>query len=200
MRSVSHRTVTLFRASGAEVNKIKQNSGKKLESQKKIIWLFGRSGAGKTTLASKLVDRYKAIGIPCLWLDGDRIRQGLSQDLGYTPNDRMENHRRIIEVANIACEQGFQVVVSAIAPRETIRAKVNEWAKSGVDWIYLDTDENTCRQRDTKGIYSSPLNGSVSQFFGPSSTEKILLHVKTSLEEIELSKNRIFSELHIPNE
>jgi len=162
--------------------------------------LFGRSGAGKTTLAAKLVDRYKALGVPCLWLDGDRVRQGLSQDLAYTPMDRMENHRRIIEMANIASEQAFQVVISAIAPRENIRAKVNELAKSSVAWIYLDTDENTCRNRDTKGLYSSPENGSVSQFFGPSSTERILLHLRTSTEEIELSKSRMFSELHLTSE
>jgi adenylylsulfate kinase-like enzyme len=64
----------------------------------------------------------------------------------------------------------------------------------------LDTDENTCRNRDTKGLYSSPENGSVSQFFGPSSTERILLHLRTSTEEIELSKSRMFSELHLTSE
>jgi adenylylsulfate kinase len=169
-----------------------------LGASEKLIWLFGRSGAGKTTLASKLVDRYRSLGIPCLWLDGDRIREGLSQGLGYTPDDRMENHRRIIEVANIACEQGFQVVVSAIAPKETIRSKVNELAKSSVNWIYVDTDEDTCRQRDTKGLYSMPQNGSVSQFIAPLSTERILLHLNTSSEEIELSKTRVFSVLHLP--
>ena len=73
-----------------------------MASKTRIIWLFGRSGAGKTTLASLLVDQYRSIGTPCLWLDGDRIRQGLSQELGFSPSDRMENHRRIIEAANIA--------------------------------------------------------------------------------------------------
>jgi adenylylsulfate kinase-like enzyme len=110
----------------------------------------------------------------------------------------MENHRRIIEVANIACEQGFQVVVSAIAPQESIRCKVNELAKSRINWIYVDTDEDTCLQRNTKGLYSTPQNGSVSQFIAPLSTEKILLHLNTSSEEIELSKTRVFSILHLP--
>jgi len=169
-----------------------------LVTSKKLIWLFGRSGAGKTTLAAKLVDRYRSLGIPCLWLDGDQVREGLSQDLGYTLNDRMENHRRIIEVANIACEQGFQVVVSAIAPQESIRSRVNELAKNRINWIYVDTDEDTCRQRNTKGLYSTPQNGSVNQFIGPLSTEKILLHLNTSSEEIELSKTRVFSILHLP--
>jgi len=167
-----------------------------LRSNQKIIWLFGRSGAGKTTLAAKLVDRYRSLGIPCIWLDGDRVREGLSQDLGYTPNDRMENHRRIIEAAKIASEQELQVVISAIAPEEAIRAKVNELAKYSVNWIYVDSDENTCRQRDTKGLYSTPENNSVSQFFGPSSTESILLRLNTSLESIDVCQSRIFSELY----
>lgn len=169
-----------------------------MESSKKIIWLFGRSGAGKTTLASKIVDRYNALQIPCLWLDGDRVRQGLSNDLSYTLTDRMENHRRIIEVASIAYEQGLNVVVSAMAPTETIRAKVNELAKSAIDWIYIDTDEKTCSQRG-KGAYSSHQNGSSIPFCGPNSTEKIKLHLNTSLEGIELSQSRVFSELYPTN-
>ena len=171
-----------------------------MRSNQKIIWLFGRSGAGKTTLATRLVDRYRFLRITCLWLDGDRIRKGLSQDLGYTPNDRMESHRRIIEAANIASEQELQVVISAIAPEEAIRAKVNELAKCSVTGIYVDSDENTCRQRDPKGLYSTPENNSVSQFFGPSSAERILLHLRTSSEEIEMSKRRVFSELLIGDE
>lgn len=166
-----------------------------MRSDLKLIWIFGRSGAGKTTLATRLADRYRSLGIAYLWLDGDRIRQGLSQDLGYTPNDRLENHRRIIEIANIACEQELHVVVSAIAPEEAIRAKVNELARCSVNWIYVDSDENTCRQRDTKGLYSTPEKNSVDQFIGPSSAEIILLHINTSLECIETSQSRIFSEL-----
>ncbi len=168
-----------------------------LGQKNKIIWLFGRSGAGKTTLASQLVDRYKDLGIPCLWLDGDRVRQGLSRDLGYTPTDRMENHRRIIEVANIAKEQGLQVVVSAIAPKVTIRSKVNELAASPIAWIYLETDETTCRLRDSKGLYSSPPTETFKQLFEPPSEEAILLQLNTSLEDIGCSTAQIFSELGI---
>ena len=96
-----------------------------LVSKKRIIWLFGRSKAGKTTLTSLFMDRYEALGIPGLWLDGDRVLQGLSQELGFSPSDLTGNHRRIIEVANIAEEQWLEVVVSAIAPEGFIRSKVN---------------------------------------------------------------------------
>jgi adenylylsulfate kinase len=171
-----------------------------LASKEKIIWLFGRSGAGKTTLASHLVDRYKALGIPCLWLDGDRVRQGLSQEPGFSPSERMENHHRIIEVANIAEEQGLTVVVSAIEPKKFIRSKVNELAKSPVAWIYLETDENTCRRRDTKGLYSAIPNGDFSQLFEPPTPGTALMEISTSTEDISVCKLKIFSVLGILNE
>ena len=171
-----------------------------MASKEKIIWLFGRSGAGKTTLASHLVNRYKVLGIPCLWLDGDRVRQGLSRELGFTPSERMENHRRIIEVANIAEEQGLQVIVSAMAPKAFIRSKVNELAKSPVAWVYLKTDENTCRQRDTKGLYAVAADDNFSQFFEPPISESVLIEINTSAEDISTSQSKLYSVLGIPNE
>ena len=171
-----------------------------LASKTRIIWLFGRSGAGKTTLASLLVDQYRAMGTPCLWLDGDRIRQGLSQELGFSPSDRMENHRRIIEAANIAEEQGIQVVVSAIAPQQSIRSKINELAKIPVAWIYLDTDETTCRQRDTKGLYAATQGGNFSQLFEPPTPGSVLIQINTSAEDISASKTKILSVLGIRND
>jgi adenylylsulfate kinase-like enzyme len=170
-----------------------------LASKEKIIWLFGRSGAGKTTLASHLVSRYKALGMPCLWVDGDRVRQGLSQELGFTPSERMENHRRIIEVANIAEEQGLQVIVSAIAPKAIIRSKVNELAKSPVAWVYLETDETTCRQRDTKGLYAAAADGNFSQLFEPPVSESVLIEINTSAEDISTSQSKLYSVLGISN-
>ncbi len=171
-----------------------------MRSKEKIIWLFGRSGAGKTTLGLHLVGRYKALGIPCLWLDGDRVRQGLSQELGFSPSERMENHRRIIEIANIAKEQGLQVIVSAMAPKAFIRSKINELAKSPVAWVYLETDENTCRQRDTKGLYAAAADGNFSQLFEPPVSESLLIKINTSAEDIRMSQSKLYSVLGIPNE
>ena len=128
------------------------------------------------------------------------MRQGLSQELGFSPAERMENHRRIIEVANIAEEQGLTVVVSAIAPKEFIRSKVNQLAKSPVAWIYLEIDENTCRQRDTKGLYAATSNGNFSQLFEPPALGAAMIEISTSAEEISVSKSKIFAVLGIPNE
>ena len=171
-----------------------------MANQNRIIWLFGRSGAGKTTLASLLVGRYQALGTKCLWLDGDRVRRGLSQELGFSPAERMENHRRIIEVANIAAEQGLQVVISAMAPIESIRSKVNELAQVPIAWIYLETNEDICRQRNTKGLYASTQGESFSQPFEPPAPDSVLINIDTSSDDISVTQAKIFSVLGIPTQ
>lgn len=171
-----------------------------MASKTRIVWLFGRSGAGKTTLASLLVDQYRSMGTKCLWLDGDRVRRGLSQELGFSAADRMENHRRIIEVANIAAEQGLQVVISAMAPIESIRSKVNELAQVPIAWIYLETNEDICRQRDTKGLYASTQGESFRQPFEPPAPDSVLIKIDTSSDDISVTQAKIFSVLGIPTQ
>lgn len=112
----------------------------------------------------------------------------------------MENHRRIIEVARIAQEQGLQVVISSIAPTASIRSAVNQLARSPVDWIYVETDEKTCQQRDTKGLYAATSNGNFSQLFEPPAADSTMLNINTSRENISTSKIKILSALGILNE
>ena len=87
----------------------------------KVFWLFGRCGAGKTTLARKLHDGFVDRSIPVFSLDGDDMRLGLCSDLGFTSEARVENHRRIAEVARLALEQGMNVVVATMAPQHSQR-------------------------------------------------------------------------------
>lgn len=84
-----------------------------------IIWMTGLSGSGKTTYANYLYDMYDFFRI-----DGDELRKGINADLGYTEGDRLENIRRMIELAELACSQGYDVVVSTITPTEELRERV----------------------------------------------------------------------------
>lgn len=154
-------------------------------SDKRIIWFFGLSGSGKTTLASQVFDHYKRLGIPCLWLDGDRVREGLSSGLGFSKEDRLEHHRRIAEVAKIASEQGFTVVVSAIAPLVSIRSRVNDLLGNTITWIFLEPGESICKSRDTKGLYSSVSRNQFTQLFESPLNKSVHLHLNTGAYGVE---------------
>src|ERR1700740_2046335 len=92
----------------------------------KVFWLFGRSGAGKTTIARRLCDGFSDRSIPVFYLDGDEMRSGLSSDLGFTSEASLENHRRVAEVARMLAEQGMIVVASTMAPQHAHRDKVKQ--------------------------------------------------------------------------
>ncbi|HLP76610.1 MAG TPA: adenylyl-sulfate kinase [Candidatus Paceibacterota bacterium] len=128
----------------------------------KVIWLFGRSGAGKTTLARCLRTGFQDRNIPVFYLDGDEMRSGLCSDLGFTGDARLENHRRIAEVARLAAEQGFNVVVSTMAPQHSQRDIVKQIVASRLMWIYVHAPLNVCIERDPKGLYKRAKAGSVT--------------------------------------
>jgi len=127
----------------------------------KIFWLFGRSGAGKTTLALKLRDGFLNRGLPVFYLDGDDMRSGLCSDLGFTTEARIENHRRIAEVAKLATGQGLNVVVATMAPQHSQRDVVATALGESLVWIYVHAPLNVCIQRDPKGLYARALEGKI---------------------------------------
>jgi adenylyl-sulfate kinase len=119
----------------------------------KVFWLFGRCGAGKTTLARKLCDGFIDRDIPVFLLDGDDIRSGLCADLGFTTEARVENHRRIAETARLAAEQGMNVVVASMAPQHSQRDVVARVLGQRLVWIYIHAPLDVCIARDPKGLY-----------------------------------------------
>jgi adenylylsulfate kinase len=125
----------------------------------KVFWLYGRSGAGKTTLAQRLHQALADRKIPVFILDGDDMRSGLSADLGFSSEDRLENHRRIAEVAKLAAEQGFNVVVSTMAPQHSHRDIAVEVLGQRLVWIYVHAPLDVCIQRDPKGLYQRARSG-----------------------------------------
>jgi len=119
----------------------------------KVFWLFGRSGAGKTTLARHLREALLTRGIPVINLDGDEMRATLCADLGFGPEARLENHRRIAETARLMTGQGFNTVVSTMAPEYQQRDLVARILGEKLVWLFIDAPLSVCMARDPKGIY-----------------------------------------------
>jgi adenylyl-sulfate kinase len=131
------------------------------------IWLTGLSGAGKSTLGNQLDQTLQAHGLHSYLLDGDRVRNGLCQDLGMSDLDRRENVRRIGEVARLMVDAGLIVIVSAISPfradRDICRA---HFAPHDFIEVHVSTPLSECMRRDAKGLYRAVREGRIHNFTG----------------------------------
>ncbi len=135
-----------------------------------IIWFTGLSGAGKSTLAHEVEERLHQMGCRTFVLDGDNVRHGLCGDLGFSAEDRVENVRRIGEVAKLFMEAGVIVLAAFISPFRADRDKVRAMVHTGefVE-IYCRCPIEVCEQRDVKGLYKKARAGEIVQFTGISS-------------------------------
>jgi bifunctional enzyme CysN/CysC len=133
----------------------------------KCIWLTGLSGSGKSTIADILERRLAASGKHTYLLDGDNIRHGLNRDLGFTEEDRIENIRRIAEVAKLMVDSGLIVLVSFISPFSREREMARELFESGEFLeVFVDTPLEECERRDVKGLYKKARSGELKNFTG----------------------------------
>jgi bifunctional enzyme CysN/CysC len=132
-----------------------------------ILWLTGLSGAGKSTVATELERELFAKGLHTYILDGDNIRHGLSANLGFSPEDRTENIRRVAEVARLLMDAGVLVITAFISPyrddRRLARSLVNE--DEFVE-VYVNAPLEVCEQRDPKGLYKKARTGEIANFTG----------------------------------
>lgn len=127
-----------------------------------VFWLFGRSGAGKTTLANRLCEELREHSKPVVFIDGDLARSGLSSDLGFTPGSRTENHRRVAEVARLVCEQGITAVVATMAPEYEQRDLVQRVLGDRIVWVFVEAPLEECLRRDPKGLYRKARDGKLT--------------------------------------
>lgn len=135
-----------------------------------VFWLFGLSGAGKTTLADLLIGTLRGRGQPVLALDGDILRTGLCAGLGFSEEGRTENLRRAAQVARLAVDSGLIVVASFITPLEQHRKLVGDIIGSeSLSLIFLQAPLATCQHRDVKGLYRQARTGQVGQMTGMTS-------------------------------
>lgn len=138
-----------------------------LQQRGKVVWFTGLSGSGKSTLANALEIELHKQGKHTFLLDGDVVRQGLNQDLGFSDQDRTENIRRIAHVAKLMMDAGLIVICAFISPFRVERRLARELA--GEDRfieIYLDTPMSVCEERDVKGLYKKARDGTLPNLSG----------------------------------
>ncbi|BCH26081.1 sulfate adenylyltransferase subunit CysN [Mesorhizobium sp. L-8-3] len=150
-----------------------------------VLWFTGLSGSGKSTIANLLEKKLHAAGHHTYLLDGDNVRHGLNRDLGFTEADRVENIRRVAEVARLMADAGLIVLVSFISPFRAERAMARErMAEGEFVEIFVDTPFDECARRDPKGLYARALAGEISNFTGLDSPyetpEKPEIHLATT--------------------
>ncbi|TCN31467.1 sulfate adenylyltransferase subunit CysN [Sinorhizobium americanum] len=153
-----------------------------------VLWFTGLSGSGKSTIANALDRMLHARGKHTYMLDGDNVRHGLNRDLGFTEADRVENIRRVAEVAKLMADAGLIVLVSFISPFRGERRMARELMEEGeFIEIFVDTPLEECARRDPKGLYQKALAGKIANFTGVSSPyeapENPELHLKTVEED-----------------
>lgn len=155
------------------------------------IWLTGLSGAGKSTIGFALEHALLNAGRACYVLDGDNVRHGLNKDLGFSPEDRTENIRRIAEVAHLFNDAGLMVISAFISPYQADRAVARDIV--GTDRfieVHVATDLAVCEQRDPKGLYAKARAGKIADFTGisapyeaPAAPELVLDTAQLSVED-----------------
>ena len=172
--------------------KLTKEDRQKLKGHKSVIlWFTGLSGSGKSTIAHALEEKLYQRKVHTYVLDGDNIRRGLNRDLGFSPEDRKENIRRLGEVAKLFVDAGIIVIVAAISPYRSDRTFVRNLVEPGeFIEIYVKCPLKICEARDPKGLYKKARKGIIKNFTGidapyeePENPEIIIESNKESVEE-----------------
>ena len=148
-----------------------------------VLWFTGLSASGKSTLANALSKRFHALGVRSYVLDGDNIRHGLNKNLGFSPEDRKENIRRIGEVAKLFADAGMIAITAFISPYKEDRDSVRNLLKDGeFIEVFVKCAISECEIRDPKGIYKKARSGEIKEFTGISAPYEEPLNPEITLE------------------
>ncbi len=146
-----------------------EDKGRLLGQKGAVLWMYGLSGSGKSTIAAALERNLHDAGRFVMVLDGDNFRHGLNSDLGFSDEDRRENVRRVAEVAKMLAHQSVIVLVSVITPKEALRTLAREIIGDSFLEIFVRASYATCAERDPKGLYAKVAAGKIKQFTGKDS-------------------------------
>ena len=182
-------------------HKVTREERESLLKQKGVVlWFTGLSGSGKSTIANEVAHRLHSMGKLTYVLDGDNIRHGLNKNLGFSPEDRNENIRRISEVANLFADAGLIAITAFISPYRKYRNFCRELV--GNDRfieIYAKASLETCEKRDPKGMYKKARAGIIKDFTGINAPyeepENPELIVDTDKETVEESTEKVLKKL-----
>ena len=174
--NVHHQAMTVDKNA-----RIRQNAHKPA-----VLWFTGLSGSGKSTIANMVEAKLHTLGYRTYALDGDNVRHGLNKDLGFTDADRVENIRRVGEVAGLFTDAGVVTLVSFISPFRAERQMARDLVTPGeFIEVYVDTPIEICRQRDPKGLYKKADAGQIKNFTGISSPYEPPLAPELHLETVK---------------
>lgn len=167
-----------------------------------MVWFTGLSGSGKSTIAIALERELHQRGLLCRILDGDNIRSGINNNLGFSPADRVENIRRIAEVSKLFIDTGVITIAAFISPNNELREMASSIiGKDNFLEIYVNTPIEECERRDVKGLYAKARRGEIKDFTGVSAPfeapEHPALSLDTSVLSLEESVNKLL-ELILP--
>ena len=161
-----------------------------------VLWMTGLSGAGKSTVADRVEQKLHARGRRTYLLDGDNVRLGLNRDLGFTERDRVENVRRVAEVAKLMADAGLIVIVSFISPFRSERSMARDLMEEGEFLeIFVDAPLAVCEARDPKGLYAKVRRGDLVNFTGIDSPyeppEAPELRIDTATMTVDLAADAV---------
>ncbi|MDY3267381.1 MAG: adenylyl-sulfate kinase [Phocaeicola sp.] len=173
-----------------------------LKQHSVMIWFTGLSGSGKSTIAIALERELQKRGLLCRILDGDNIRSGINNNLGFSEEDRIENIRRIAEIGKLFVDTGIITIAAFISPNNDLREMAaNIIGKDNFLEIFISTPLEECERRDVKGLYAKARRGEIKNFTGISAPfeapENPALSLDTSVLSVEESVNRLL-ELILP--
>ncbi|MGB1204150.1 MAG: adenylyl-sulfate kinase [Chitinophagales bacterium] len=177
---------------------LQQADKEQLLQQKSIVlWMTGLSGSGKSTIAKGLEKKLHNAGFLTQVLDGDNIRSGINNNLGFSAEDRLENIRRISEVSKLFLNCGIVTICSFVSPTIKIRQQAKDIIGiANFAEVFIDTPLEVCEQRDVKGLYKKARAGEIKQFTGIDAPFeaplKADLEVKTATQTIEESVQTVF--------
>jgi adenylylsulfate kinase/bifunctional enzyme CysN/CysC len=163
--------------------------------QNKVIWLFGLSGAGKTTISLNLQQQIQTPDNQVVLLDGDLLRKGINQDLSFSNDDRLENIRRVAEIAKLLSQNNVTCICSLITPLDIHRKLAKKIIGDDLLMVFVDCPLAECEKRDVKGLYKKARKNIIPKFTGISAPFEVPTDMDMKIDTLDKSPDENVEEI-----